>query len=239
MKLVLHKAATRGEANFGWLHSNHTFSFGAYFNPERIHFGALRVLNDDHVSAAKGFGTHPHKNMEIISIPLEGDLEHNDSMGNTTIIKQGDIQIMSAGTGIQHSEYNKNKDIPVKFLQIWIIPNAQNVTPRYDQMSMDSLKKENAFYQVLSPNKNAQGVWIHQDSWFHLAETTKETSLLYNVRKPGNGVYFFLIDGAVKIENESLDKRDGLGIWDTEAIALRASKGSRILAIEVPMINLN
>tara|TARA_R110002051_G_C8769157_1_gene503162 strand:- start:21678 stop:22397 length:720 start_codon:yes stop_codon:yes gene_type:complete len=239
MKLVHHKAATRGEANFGWLRSNHSFSFGEYFNSERIHFGALRVLNDDHVSAAKGFGTHPHKNMEIISIPLEGDLEHKDSMGNSTIIKQGDIQIMSAGTGIQHSEYNRNQDIPVKFLQIWIIPKAQNVTPRYDQISMDGLKNENTFYQVLSPNKNGQGVWIHQDSWFHLADITKETTLKYDVKKPGNGVYFFLIDGAVIIENESLEKRDGLGVWETQSISVQASEGSRILAIEVPMINLN
>jgi hypothetical protein len=159
MNQVIHKAASRGNANHGWLNSFHTFSFANYYNPERMSFGVLRVLNDDQVQAGKGFGTHPHDNMEIISIPLEGDLEHKDSMGNVTVIKEGDVQVMSAGTGVTHSEYNKNLDKEVKFLQIWIFPRQKNVEPRYDQVSLREIEKENELYQVLSPNKEDQGVW--------------------------------------------------------------------------------
>ena len=173
MKTVIHKAETRGHANHGWLDSHHTFSFANYYDRERMHFGVLRVLNDDIVDAGMGFGTHPHDNMEIVSIPLEGDLEHKDSMGNVTVIKEGDVQVMSAGTGITHSEYNKNKDKEVKFLQIWLFPNKKNVTPRYDQISLRDIAKENEFYQILSPSKEDQGVWIHQDAWFHIGKFTK------------------------------------------------------------------
>jgi len=173
MNTVIHRADTRGLADHGWLHSRHTFSFANYHNPERMHFGVLRVLNDDQVQAGRGFGTHPHDNMEIISIPLEGDLEHKDSMGNIAVIKEGDVQVLSAGTGITHSEYNKNKDKNVKFLQIWVFPNKKNVIPRYDQISIRDIEKENEFYQVLSPNKNDQGVWVNQDAWFHLGKFSK------------------------------------------------------------------
>ena len=173
MNSVIHKAETRGHANHGWLNSHHSFSFANYYNPERMNFGVLRVLNDDQVQKGQGFGTHPHDNMEIISIPLEGDLEHKDSMGNTTVIKEGEIQVMSAGTGIQHSEYNKNLDKDVKFLQIWIFPNQKNVTPRYDQISITELAEDNKFYQILSPNKDDQGVWIHQDAWFNMGNLSK------------------------------------------------------------------
>jgi redox-sensitive bicupin YhaK (pirin superfamily) len=165
---VIHKADSRGKADHGWLLSQHTFSFANYHNPERMHFGVLRVLNDDRVEAGRGFGTHPHDNMEIISIPLEGDLEHKDSMGNTAIIKSGDIQVMSAGTGIMHSEFNKNSDQLVKFLQIWVYPNKRNVTPRYDQITLDKTKSQNKFQQILSPNADDEGIWIHQDAWFHM-----------------------------------------------------------------------
>ena len=167
---TLHKANTRGNANHGWLQSFHTFSFGGYHNPQRMNFGVLRVLNDDTVAAGMGFGTHPHSNMEIISIPLEGDLEHKDSMGNTTVIHNGDIQIMSAGTGIEHSEYNKNKDAQVKFLQIWILPNKKNVTPRYQQTTLKKEDRKNKLQQVLSPNQNDEGIWIHQNAWFHIKD---------------------------------------------------------------------
>ncbi|HRN44153.1 MAG TPA: pirin family protein, partial [Flavobacterium sp.] len=167
---VLHKANTRGHANHGWLESHHTFSFANYHNPDRMNFGALRVLNDDRVNQGMGFGEHPHDNMEIISIPLEGDLEHQDSMGNTTVIKQGDIQVMSAGTGLYHSEYNKNKDQLVKFLQIWVYPNKKNVTPRYDQITLDLNDRHNKLQQILSPNPEDEGVWIHQDAWFHIGK---------------------------------------------------------------------
>ena len=170
MKTVLHTSDTRGYADHGWLKSYHTFSFANYHDPERMHFGVLRVLNDDEVAPGRGFGTHPHSNMEIVSIPLEGDLEHKDSMGNTTVINEGDIQVMSAGTGVHHSEFNKNKDRSVKFLQIWVIPNRKDVTPRYDQISIRDMQRNNTFYQILSPNKDDEGVWIHQDAWFHIGD---------------------------------------------------------------------
>ena len=193
--MVYHKAASRGFADHGWLKSHHTFSFANYYDPERINFGALRVLNDDFVEAGMGFGTHPHSNMEIISIPLEGDLEHKDSMGNTTIIRNGDIQVMSAGRGITHSEYNKNEDIPVKFLQIWVIPNQKNVTPRYDQISLNPDDRRDRLQQILSPNKADQGVWIHQDAWFHMGTFSKGHQETYTLKREGNGIYVFLISG--------------------------------------------
>ena len=235
MKTILHKAKTRGFANHGWLNSHHSFSFGSYQNPQRMHFGVLRVLNDDVVSEAKGFGTHPHRNMEIISIPLEGDLQHMDSMGNTTIIKQGDVQVMSAGTGIQHSEYNKNKDRPVKFLQIWIIPNKKDVAPRYDQISLREIEKNNAFYQILSPNPEDQGVWLHQDAWFHLGDFETGNKATYTLKKKGNGIYVFVLEGEVKINDQLLGKRDGYGICDVDQFDFKSLDNSKVLLMEVPM----
>jgi len=235
MNTVLHKANTRGHANHGWLDSHHTFSFANYYNPDRMHFGVLRVLNDDRVAAGEGFGTHPHDNMEIISIPLEGDLQHKDSMGNVAIIKEGDVQVMSAGTGIFHSEYNKNKDQEVKFLQIWVFPNKKNVTPRYDQISIIEIEKANEFYQILSPNKNDQGVWIHQDAWFSLGNFDPEKNTNYTLHQSGNGVYAFVLDGAVEINGQALQKRDGYGIWDVDEISLQSITKSRVLLMEVPM----
>jgi len=180
---ILHKAETRGDANHGWLHSRHTFSFADYYDPDRMHFGALRVLNDDRVEAGMGFGTHPHENMEIVSIPLEGDLEHKDSMGNISVIKSGDVQVMSAGTGITHSEYNKNKDRVVNFLQIWVIPNKNNVKPRYDQITLINSDRHNTLQQILSPNADDAGVWIYQDAWFHLGQFDKGVSTSYTIKK--------------------------------------------------------
>ena len=236
MKTVIHKAETRGHANHGWLDSHHTFSFANYYDRERMHFGVLRVLNDDIVDAGMGFGTHPHDNMEIVSIPLEGDLEHKDSMGNVTVIKEGDVQVMSAGTGITHSEYNKNKDKEVKFLQIWLFPNKKNVTPRYDQISLRDIEKENEFYQILSPSKEDQGVWIHQDAWFHIGKFTKGSTDQYKIKKEGNGVYAFVIEGDVEINNVKLSERDGMGIWDTDNIDVKATENARVLLMEVPMV---
>ncbi|MBP7240180.1 MAG: pirin family protein [Saprospiraceae bacterium] len=234
---VLHRASSRGDANHGWLHSRHTFSFANYHNPERMHFGVLRVLNDDLVAAGMGFGTHPHDNMEIISIPLEGDLEHKDSMGNVSVIKKGDIQVMSAGTGITHSEYNKNKDKEVKFLQIWLFPNKKSVTPRYDQITLSSHDRHNKLQQILSPVATDAGVWIHQDAWFHLGQFDKDFSTSYSIKKSGNGVYAFVLKGDITIEGQELHERDGLGIWDTEKIALKAnSPGAEVLLMDVPMI---
>ena len=233
---ILHKAETLGDANHGWLHSRHTFSFADYYNPERMNFGALRVLNDDRVEAGMGFDTHPHENMEIVSIPLEGDLEHKDSMGNISVIKSGDVQVMSAGTGITHSEYNKNKDRLVKFLQIWIIPNKNNVKPRYDQITLKNSDRHNTFQQILSPNADDAGVWIYQDAWFHLGQFDKGVSTNYTIKKKGNGVYAFIIKGDVSIEGNNLNERDGLGIWDTHSISIKAnSQSAEVLLMEVPM----
>lgn len=233
---ILHKSNTRGYANHGWLESKHTFSFANYHNPDRMHFGVLRVLNDDRVNPGMGFGTHPHDNMEIISIPLEGDLEHKDSMGNTTIIKNGDIQVMSAGTGIMHSEYNKNSDKLVKFLQIWVYPNKRNVKPRYDQITLDKKERNNKFQQILSPKPDDAGVWIHQDAWFNMGTFSKGVKTTYKLNKKGNGVYIFIIKGSATINNQLLDKRDGFGIWNINSIEISSNIDStEILLMEVPM----
>ena len=233
---VLHKAETRGKANHGWLNSHHSFSFANYYNPERMNFGVLRVLNDDVVSAAMGFGTHPHNNMEIISIPLEGDLEHKDSMGTSAIIKQGDVQVMSAGTGILHSEYNANKDQEVKFLQIWVMPNKQGVAPRYDQISLNLEDRKNKLQQVLSPNADDAGVWIHQNAWFNMTSLESGKSLDYQLNdSQNNGVYAFVIEGDVTINGQQLSKRDGFGLWDIENLEISANSDTELLLMEVPM----
>ena len=234
---VIHKSETRGEANHGWLKAKHSFSFGNYYNPERMNFGVLRVLNDDIVDAGMGFGTHPHNNMEIITIPLEGDLEHKDSMGNAKVINQGDIQIMSAGTGITHSEYNKNQDRQIKLLQIWIIPNKQNVTPRYDQISLKDLETKNEFYQVLSPNSEEKGVWLHQDAWFHLGKFDQQIEKNYTIKKEGNGLYVFVIEGTIEVNGIILSKRDAFGIWNVKDVNFKTSENSYVLLMDVPMKN--
>lgn len=235
MKSVLHKANSRGHANHGWLDTHHTFSFANYYNPERMNFGVLRVLNDDVVAAGRGFGTHPHDNMEIISIPLEGDLEHKDSMGNVAVIKEGDVQVMSAGTGIFHSEYNKNRDQEVRFLQIWVFPNKRDVEPRYDQIKLDDEKLRNQFHQILSPTPNDEGVWIHQNAWFHLGKLEKGTKLTYDLNDQHNGVYAFVLNGNLTINDQTLNQRDGYGVWDVDKINISADSNARILLMEVPM----
>lgn len=232
---ILHKANTRGDANHGWLQSKHTFSFANYQNDERMHFGVLRVLNDDTVAAGMGFGTHAHDNMEIISIPLEGDLEHKDSMNNVTVIKNGDVQVMSTGTGIFHSEYNKNKDKPVKFLQIWVFPNKRDVTPRYDQITLNMEDRHNKLQQILSPNPDDAGVWIHQNAWFHLGKFDKGTTTEYALKGHGNGLYVFNLIGDVKINEQLLNTRDGFGIWDIEKVSIKAASDTEFLLMEVPM----
>ena len=232
---VIHRANTRGHADHGWLNSFHSFSFAQYYNPERMNFGVLRVLNDDAVSAGKGFGTHPHDNMEIISIPLHGDLEHKDSMGNVQVIRENDVQVMSAGTGITHSEYNRNLDKDVRFLQIWVFPNKRNVTPRYDQLSFPKEARHNQLQQILSPNADDAGVWIHQDAWFHLGSFDKGFESTYTLKKPGNGVYVFVLEGSIKTNGTQLQRRDGMGVWDTEKISFEASEKAEILVMEVPM----
>ena len=236
MQTVLHTADSRGDANHGWLHSKHSFSFSSYYNPEKIHFGVLRVLNDDFVAAGMGFGLHPHDNMEIISIPLEGDLAHQDSMGNQTIIKHGDIQVMSAGTGVKHSEMNHNKDKPVKFLQIWVIPNKKDVTPRYDQITLEPANRINTLQQILSPNPDDAGVWIHQDAWFHIGKFDLDFKTNYNVKKAGNGMYAFVLYGSFELAGQTLNERDALGITDFDQFELKAlTKEAEILLMEIPM----
>ena len=235
MKKIFHASSTRGEANHGWLHARHSFSFANYFNPERIQFGALRVLNDDRIAAGKGFGTHPHDNMEIITIPLEGALEHKDSMDNIGVIEADEIQVMSAGTGVYHSEYNKNSDQEVSLLQLWVFPREQNVAPRYDQKSIKDLKKDNILYPIVTPDPEGPGMWIHQDAWFHMGDFTQSTTLEYKINKKGNGVYAFLIEGSAEVAGDLLEKRDALGVWDTESFSVSASPNSRILLIEVPI----
>lgn len=235
MKSVLHKANTRGHANHGWLDSHHSFSFANYYNPERMNFGVLRVLNDDIVAPGRGFGLHPHDNMEIISIPLEGDLEHKDSMGNVAVIKQGDVQVMSAGTGIRHSEFNKNKDKDVRFLQIWMFPNKKNVTPRYDQIPIENANIKNDFQQVLSPSADDAGVWVHQNAWFHIGDLEKGFESSYGIKAAGNGVYAFVLEGNVTINGQKLEKRDGFGVWDADSIEVKADSDARVLLMDVPM----
>jgi redox-sensitive bicupin YhaK (pirin superfamily) len=235
MTTTLHKANTRGHANHGWLDSWHSFSFASYYNPERVHFGALRVLNDDTVAAGMGFGRHPHDNMEIISIPLEGDLEHQDSMGTKQVIRKGDIQVMSAGTGIQHSEKNKNDDQQVKFLQIWVIPKKHNVSPRYDQQYFDDAAKHNKLLTIVSPIGSSEGVHIHQDAWFSLGRLDKDIELNYQLHQEGNGVYAFVLEGDVTINEVGLNRRDGLGIKDTTSLKIKADSDAEVLLMEVPM----
>ena len=232
---VLHKANTRGHADHGWLNAYHSFSFASWYNPDRVQFGMLRVLNDDTVAAGMGFGTHPHDNMEIITIPLEGDLAHKDSMGNTEVIKTGDVQVMSAGTGIQHSEFNPNADQHTKLFQIWVFPKYRNVTPRYQQITLDVTEQKNNFAQILSPNADDAGVWIYQDAWFYLADFDKGFSKTYSINKEGNGMYVFVISGTITVDGQELETRDGLGIWEFNELEFVATSDAKFLLMEIPM----
>lgn len=234
-KFELHKANTRGKADHGWLKTFHTFSFANYYDADRMNFGALRVLNDDIVAPEMGFGMHPHKNMEIVTIPLKGELTHQDSMGNKEVITTDEIQVMSAGTGIRHSEFNDHKSIAVELLQIWVIPNKENVTPRYDQFKLEKTARLNKFQQILSPFKDDEGVWIHQNAWFHLGEFTEEKEISYSLKAKYNGVYVFIIEGEAIVEGQELQKRDGLGISELDTIKFQVKEGSKILIMEVPL----
>ena len=233
---VLHKANTRGHADHGWLTAYHSFSFASWHNPDRVQFGVLRVLNDDTVAAGMGFGTHPHDNMEIITIPLEGDLAHTDSMGNTETIKTGDVQVMSAGTGVQHSEFNPNSDKQTKLFQIWLFPKTRNVTPRYQQITLDQSLQKNNFAQILSPSPGDEGVWIHQDAWFFLADFDAEYEKTYTLKKEGNGLYVFVIAGTFTVNNQVLETRDGLGITHFKTLEIKATTDAKFLLMEIPMI---
>lgn len=235
MKTVLHKSATRGHADHGWLKTHHTFSFANYYNPERVRFGTLRVLNDDWIAGGQGFGTHPHDNMEIITIPLSGVVEHKDSMGNHGTITAGEIQVMSAGTGIYHSEFNGDKTKPLSLLQIWVFSDKKDVTPRYDQISLSTIEKENELYQILSPSASDQGVWIHQQAWFSLGNFTKEWEGSYQLHRPESGVYIFVIEGEATVSGNKLSRRDGIGISEVSEIEIKATAATRLLIMEIPV----
>ena len=235
MKTIVHKANERGHANHGWLNAYHSFSFANWYNPEKVQFGMLRVLNDDTIAAGMGFGTHPHDNMEIITIPLEGDLAHKDSMGNGTTIKSGDIQVMSAGTGIQHSEFNPNHNQHTKLFQIWLFPKYRNVEPRYQQITLDQSLQKNDFAQILSPNPDDAGVWIHQDAWFYLSDFDKDFSKKLSLKKEGNGFYIMNIEGEIEVSGEKLERRDAIGIWATNEIEIKANTAAKFLVMEIPM----
>lgn len=233
---ILHKANERGSRDHGWLKTKYSFSFSDYYDPQKIHFGALRVLNDDTIAAGMGFGTHPHDNMEIITIPLEGALAHKDSMGNASIIRHGEIQVMSAGSGITHSEFNANEDATVKLLQIWVFPDKKNVTPRYAQLEIDLAQMHNNLLQLISPYPEDAGLWIHQHAWFFMGRFDAHVEKAYAFRKQHSGVYVFVINGSFTVNGVNLDDRDALGTWDTDKISIKANKAdSQILLMEVPM----
>jgi redox-sensitive bicupin YhaK (pirin superfamily) len=235
LKKIIHKADTRGIADHGWLKSRHTFSFAGYNNPERVRFGLLRVLNDDIVEPGMGFGTHPHDNMEIVSIPLKGALAHKDSAGNEHVINTGDVQIMSAGSGLNHSEYNASKKDAVNFLQIWVFPKERDIEPRYEQKTFNADERDNKFQTVVSPEKNNGALWINQDAYFSLANLQKGAELKYDIKLKGNGVYIFVLNGSVNAAGENLSARDAMGIEETESIEIKADEASELLVIEVPM----
>lgn len=236
MEAVVHKANTRGRADFGWLKSNHTFSFGGYMNPDRIRFGSLRVLNDDTVGPGAGFDPHPHQNMEIISIPIEGALEHKDSIGTSGVIRSGEVQVMSAGTGIVHSEYNHSETDPVKFLQIWVFPDQNGLKPRYDQKKFPVEDRKNKFQVVVSPREQKEGLWINQNAWFSLGNLDSGTELEYETKNKDGGVYAFLISGKVEIGGVELDPRDGAGFYKAESLKVKATEDSELLLMDVPEI---
>ena len=237
MEPMYHENQSRGLADHGWLKSRHTFSFADYYNPERMNFGLLRVLNDDIVTPSMGFGTHPHENMEIISIPLSGSLRHQDSMGNKHVISTGEVQIMSAGSGITHSEYNNSSSEDVKFLQIWVLPKEMDINPRYDQKIFDVVNRRNRFQLLVAPETSEEAVWINQDAWFSLADIEAEQQVNYEKNNTKNGVYFFVIEGNANIDGNDVKQRDGLGIIDGETYPIVAQSKTQLLAIEVPLVD--
>lgn len=239
MTTQLYKSSERGKANFGWLDANFSFSFGNYFNPDKVQFGMLRVLNDDTIAAGMGFGTHPHENMEIITIPLEGGLKHRDSMGNEGVIGFGEVQVMSAGTGILHSEMNASEKERAKTLQLWVFPERQDVEPRYDQKSFDLASKSNTFVTVVSPRDKNDGnaLWVHQQTFFNLGIFESGTTVNYKVNIAKNGVYLFLIEGEIEVDNQTLNERDAMGITNFEDFDIVVKQHAKILLVEVPMIH--
>ena len=234
MEKTLHTADSRGHANHGWLDAHHTFSFAGYYDPSRMHFGVLRVLNDDRVAPGMGFGMHPHDNMEIITIALEGALKHKDNMGNEGVIRPGDVQVMSAGTGVVHSEFNPSKDETVNLLQIWVFPKERQVKPRYDQKHFDPSTRKNSLQVVVAPDDSEGALWIHQDAWFSLGQLDAGKTLTYRSRKSGNGSYIFVINGEITVDGQTVDARDGIGLTNFDSVTIGATKDAEFLIMDVP-----
>jgi quercetin 2,3-dioxygenase len=234
-KSVIHRASSRGYFDHGWLKTHHTFSFAGYYDKDRVHFGMLRVLNDDIILPGEGFGTHPHENMEIVTIPISGSLAHRDSMGHEEVIIENEIQVMSAGSGLTHSEYNASDKDEVNLLQIWVFPKEHDIEPRYDQKIFDPFLMKNEILTVVSPEKSDDTLCINQDAYFSLVELDKDKNIDYKIKSNGNGVYIFVISGQIMVEDELLNNRDGMGIEDAEAVNIKAESDSKILFIEIPM----
>lgn len=232
MKTVIHRASDRGHADHGWLNAHHSFSFASYYDPQKEQFGTLRVLNDDNIQAGYGFGMHPHHNMEIVTIPLKGALQHRDSLGSKGVIRSGEVQIMSAGKGIMHSEH-ATADEDVNLFQIWVLPKVQNIEPRYDQRVFEEKERANRWQLIVSPEEKHQALWINQDAYFSLGNF--DTACVYKFNKTGNGLYIMLIDGEIEIDGNRLKDRDAIGITDASDVAIKIIKASKLLAIEVPM----
>lgn len=236
MNYVIHKAEDRGHVNHDWLNAKHSFSFTSWYNPEKVHFGMLRVLNDDTIAGGMGFGMHPHDNMEIITIMRKGALQHQDSMGHKEVIEENEIQVMSAGSGIMHSEVNAKPTQTVELFQIWVFPNKKNVEPRYDKLKLNEKDFTNKFCQIISPNQNNEGSWIYQDAWFNLGKFDNSKNIDYSVKKKNNGVYAFIITGSATVNGHELSERDALGIWNIEKLNITSqSEGMEILLMDVPM----
>ena len=237
MKTIIHKSNTRGFANHGWLKSHHTFSFANYQNEKRMNFGALRVLNDDVVQPKMGFGTHPHQNMEIISIPLKGALSHKDSIGNKRAIEVGEVQVMSAGTGLTHSEFNDSKTTEVNFLQLWIVPEELSVNPNYEQRHFQLEDQKNKLKTVVAPKDKLEGdaLPISQQAYIYRSSLDSGNTIDLKVKSAQNGIYIFVVDGEIEAANNTLEKRDALGISEAQDIKIKANRNSEFVIIEVPM----
>lgn len=233
--LVIHRANTRGYFDHVWLKTYHTFSFAGYYDRSRVHFGMLRVLNDDIVLPGEGFGTHPHDNMEIVTIPIYGELAHKDSTGNEEVIHENEVQIMSAGSGLTHSEYNASSENEVNLLQIWVFPKERDIKPRYDQKVFNPELMKNTFLTLVSPEKSSDTLWINQDAYFSIGILDKGKELDYKIKKNGNGLYVFVMKGCITAEGEALNNRDGMGIEDFDSVGIKANEDSRVLLIEIPM----
>ena len=235
MKTLFHKESERGHADHGWLNAHHSFSFANWYDETKMHFGLLRVLNDDIVQGGMGFGMHPHDNMEIITIPLEGSLEHKDNQGGNGVITPGEVQVMSAGTGVYHSEFNHSKTEAVKLFQCWVFPREKDVKPRYDQKKFDKSGRKNKFQTLVAPNKSGENLWVHQDTVFSMADIDAGMELEYTLKFPRNGVYVMLVEGEAFVAGQLLTKRDAVGIWEADKFIINANKNSEFLLIEVPM----